>query len=73
MATLTHQEVYEAEIKAMKKTIQELESVLENSQTALTANKILLQGLEKNLQDIHKETFLELAPTEDYVEGNSLH
>tara|TARA_R100000995_G_scaffold84723_1_gene64480 strand:- start:1017 stop:1208 length:192 start_codon:yes stop_codon:yes gene_type:complete len=61
MATLTPQEVYETEIQAMKKTIQELESVLENSQTALIANRILLEGLEKNLQDVHKETELELV------------
>tara|TARA_R100001015_G_C4620308_1_gene177204 strand:+ start:1713 stop:1904 length:192 start_codon:yes stop_codon:yes gene_type:complete len=61
MATLTPQQVYETEIEAMKKTIQELESVLENSQTALIANRILLEGLEKNLQDLHKETELELV------------
>ena len=61
MATLTPQQVYETEIEAMKKTIQELESVLENSQTALIANRILLEGLEKNLQDVHKETELELV------------
>lgn len=60
MATLTPQQVYETEIVAMKKTIQDLESVLENSQTALIANRILLEGLEKNLKDIPKETELEL-------------
>lgn len=60
MATLTPQQVYETEIVAMKKTIQDLESVLANSQTALIANRILLEGLEKNLKEIPKETELEL-------------
>lgn len=60
MATLTPQQVYETEIVAMKKTIQDLESVLANSQTALIANRILLEGLEKNLKDIPKETELDL-------------
>ena len=60
MATLTPQQVYETEIVAMKKTIQDLESVPANSQTALIANRILLEGLEKNLKEIPKETELEL-------------
>ena len=60
MATLTPQQVYETEIVAMKKTIQDLESVLANSQTALIANRILLEGLEKNLKEIPKETELDL-------------
>ena len=71
--TLTHQEVYETEVAAMKKTIAELEDSQNKIEIAISANKILLEGLEKNLQDVHKETLLELAPTEDYVEGTSSH
>ncbi len=58
MRDLTPQEVYETEIEAMKKSITDLESVLVSTETALTANKILLGGLEQNLKCLHKETEL---------------
>jgi len=55
---ITPQEVFETEIEAMKKSIVDLESVLKSTETAIIANRLLLGGLEQNLQDLHKETEL---------------
>jgi|TARA_B100000085_G_scaffold164028_1_gene149129 hypothetical protein len=46
---LTHLEVYETEVEAMKNTIKELEESKAKIDVALAANKILLEGLQKNL------------------------
>lgn len=47
---LTHKEVFETEIVAMKNTIQELEDSKSKIEIAIAANKILLIGLECNLK-----------------------
>tara|TARA_R100000654_G_scaffold6209_1_gene16471 strand:- start:6107 stop:6304 length:198 start_codon:yes stop_codon:yes gene_type:complete len=65
MKDLTPQEVYETEIEAMKKSIIDLETVYKNTETALKANKILLEGLEQNLKDLHKQKELELVSSTD--------
>jgi hypothetical protein len=55
---ITPQEVFEVEIGAMKKSLVDLESVRNTTERAIIANRLLLGGLEQNLQDIHKETKL---------------
>jgi len=47
---LTHLEVYETEVEAMKKTIKELEESKSKLEVAIAANKILLEGLKKNIE-----------------------
>ena len=42
----------------MKKSLVDLEAVRNTTETAITANRILLGGLEQNLQTCHKETEL---------------
>ena len=65
MKDLTPQEVYETENEAKKKSIVDLETVRNNTETALQANKILLGGLEQNLKDLHKQNELELVSSTD--------
>jgi len=65
MKDITPQEVYETEIESMKKSITDLETVYKNTETALKANKILLEGLEQNLKDLHKQKELELVSSTD--------
>tara|TARA_R110001632_G_scaffold49448_6_gene123850 strand:+ start:790 stop:987 length:198 start_codon:yes stop_codon:yes gene_type:complete len=55
---ITPQEVFEVEIEAMKKSLVDLEAVRNTTETAISANRILLGGLEQNLQTCHKETEL---------------
>jgi len=41
--------VYMTEIAQLQESIQKLEGLVEETQTAIAANKILLAGLEENL------------------------
>ena len=45
----------------MRESIEKLESVLEDTATAIAANQILLDGLIKNLEDIPEQSEFEIV------------
>ena len=61
MKEITPRFVYETEIASMRESIEKLESVLEDTATAIAANRILLDGLIKNLEDIPEQSEFEIV------------
>jgi len=61
MKEITPRFVYETEIASMRESIEKLESVLEDTATAIAANQILLDGLIKNLEDIPEQSEFEIV------------
>jgi nitrogen fixation protein len=59
--------VFEKEIIATKETIKKLEKIVDNSNTALVATKILLSGLETNLKSLPEQSEISLVVEEEAV------